>query len=585
MVDAAKVAHTAANEVFKSGDYHAAAEAYTAALAHLPVTEAQPVDSDEDPRIKATKAHEVTLLSNRAECYLRIAELSLAQLDVDRALALDPNHAKTIKRRGRVAERRHAIELAKAQAMAARNIKMHQTVMKVQEQLIDGVESLAQLAELGSQINPPHFFEVVEERVHSLGVCGYPICSRPVKKIQPGKLVLSPQKGQIFETVQAMYCSTRCKHCSQDFVRSLPETPVVIAADSTPVVEPEIVATRAKQDQPQPQHEHKDPSDAARTGRQERVAKIEIVERSATDAVPSHADTCPQPRTLPQPQRQPPPAELEPEPEPEPETETEFSDQIGFVPADSFRGVRAGSVYKLGKQGLGYYRDLGVAAGETARSEPQPLKKQKNGNSNISSKRIESAAVTTKNNGETKQAGKEGKRAREVVPKVSPFLGTYYTLQQWCNPTSVRAFVAPASSTTPEHHAEQRCGLAYPAQLGELENEVCESLQRWMSQTCQELGLTDLVASSASEAGATMSARLASFAACAGAAGGLDYNGSHGCHALLLPQQWQAICLAIGAVRSSVLYLPKPRRCRSPCLSLHYALPYLTFSCAWSGVS
>ena len=120
---AAKDAHKAANEVFKSGDYQAAAEAYTVALKHLPVVNAELSEaSDGDPLTKATKAHEVTLLSNRAECFLRIGELSLAQLDVDRALALDPKHAKSVKRRGRVAERRHAIELAKAKAMAARKI-------------------------------------------------------------------------------------------------------------------------------------------------------------------------------------------------------------------------------------------------------------------------------------------------------------------------------------------------------------------------------------------------------------------------------------------------------------------------------
>ena len=67
----AKDAHKAANEVFKSGDYQAAAEAYTVALKHLPVVNAEPnEESDGDPLAKTTKAHEVTLLSNRAAVLL-----------------------------------------------------------------------------------------------------------------------------------------------------------------------------------------------------------------------------------------------------------------------------------------------------------------------------------------------------------------------------------------------------------------------------------------------------------------------------------------------------------------------------------
>eukprot|EP01043_Picozoa_sp_COSAG02_P038069 COSAG02_NODE_2907_length_7770_cov_137.176770_4_plen_582_part_00 len=570
MVDAAKAAHKTANEVFKSGDYPAAAEAYTVALRYLPVIEAQPSDGPKrDPVTKAIQAHEVTLLSNRAECYLREGELALAQLDVDRALALDPKHAKTIKRHGRVAERRHAVARAKAEAMAARNIKMHEAVLIVQEQLIDGVDSGAKLAELGSQINASHFLEVVEERVQSLSVCGYPMCSCPVKKIQSGKLVLSPQKSQIFETVQPQYCSTQCKRCAQDFVDSLPEAPVVIAADNTPVSETvsksETLASQAKNDQPA--QEHRDAADVARTARQERVVKIEVIERPTATSAPSRTDARPEPRPGPELQPQPqqhltselemeePEPESEPEPEPEPERELAISDQIGFVPSDSFRGVRAGSVYTLGKYGLGYYQDLGASAGEMAISLPQqPLKKQKNDRANKDSNWAEHATGTANSGEGAEQAGREGKRAHEVVPKVSPFLGTYYTLQQWCNPTSVRAFaVSELSSSRTEPSTDQQCVIAHPAELGELESEVCEALQGWMSKTCQELALKDLIASNASREGASMRSRLASFAACAGAAGGLDYNGSHGCHTHLLPMQWQSICLAIGAVLFSML--------------------------------
>ena len=262
---AAKELHKEANELFKSGDYGAAAEAYTAALQQVPAS--QPGAEDLDPAAAKSKALEVTLLSNRAECYLRLGELAPAQLDVDRALSLDPQHAKSLKRRARAAEQRHAKELAKAQAMAARNIRMHEAVMQAQEQLIDGVESAAQLEALGQQINAPHFAEVVEERVHSLGLCGYPTCRRPVAKAKAGKLVLSPAKGQIFETVQPLYCSAQCKRCAQDFVSTLPEAPVVIAADKTPVDEaeeaaPEAPPRRDEESRPQRQQDGMDQEEA-----------------------------------------------------------------------------------------------------------------------------------------------------------------------------------------------------------------------------------------------------------------------------------------------------------------------------------
>jgi hypothetical protein len=181
-----------------------------------------------------------------------------------------------------------------------------------------------------------------------------------------------------------------------------------------------------------------------------------------------------------------------------------------------------------------------------------------------------------------------------VIPQVSPFLGTYYTLQQWCNTTSVRAFASahqstatlPVSSGADGSSAsaggnkteEDGCVLAQPPDLGALESEIFEALRKWMSLTCAELGLTDLVSSSSSanggRGGMAMTARLANFAACAGAGGGLDYNGSHGCHTLLLPKQWQAICLAIGA----------PRHTISACLEpLPFLGAFAAACAAWEG--
>ena len=62
-----------------------------------------------------------------------------------------------------------------------------------------------------------------------------------------------------------------------------------------------------------------------------------------------------------------------------------------------------------------------------------------------------------------------------------------------------------------------------------------------MGQTAARFGLTAAVAAE------QMARRIANFAAASGVGGGLDPNGSHGCHTLLLPAQWQMICLAIAA--------------------------------------
>ncbi len=97
--------HQLANGRFRAGDYAAAAELYGAALHHVPAADLAP-EGDLGPAAAASRADEVTLLSNRAECHLRLGELDPAQRDVERALALDPEHAKSRKRQTRVAQAR-----------------------------------------------------------------------------------------------------------------------------------------------------------------------------------------------------------------------------------------------------------------------------------------------------------------------------------------------------------------------------------------------------------------------------------------------------------------------------------------------
>ena len=77
--------HAEANALFKAGDYEGAAAGYTAAL----------LATTADAKL-------VTLYSNRAECYLRLQRLPEARHDVAAALEIDPQHAKTLKRRARV---------------------------------------------------------------------------------------------------------------------------------------------------------------------------------------------------------------------------------------------------------------------------------------------------------------------------------------------------------------------------------------------------------------------------------------------------------------------------------------------------
>ena len=250
---AAKEQHQLANGRFRAGDYAAAAELYGAALHHVPAADLAP-EGDLGPAAAASRAYEVTLLSNRAECHLRLGELDPAQRDVERALALDPEHAKSRKRQTRVAQAREKEALARAQAMATRNMKLYDAVVAAQEQLINGVDSPAALAALGPSINAQHFAEVVEERVHSLGVCGYPLCDRPVAQVKEGQLLLSPKAGQVFETVQPSYCSGRCRDCAKDFIASLPETPVVIAADMAPLPDDKVETPAGQQED----HEQQD---------------------------------------------------------------------------------------------------------------------------------------------------------------------------------------------------------------------------------------------------------------------------------------------------------------------------------------
>ena len=504
---AAKEQHQLANGRFRAGDYAAAAELYGAALHHVPAADLAP-EGDLGPAAAASRAYEVTLLSNRAECHLRLGELDPAQRDVERALALDPEHAKSRKRQTRVAQAREKEALARAQAMATRNMKLYDAVVAAQEQLINGVDSPAALAALGPSINAQHFAEVVEERVHSLGVCGYPLCDRPVAQVKQGQLLLSPKAGQVFETVQPSYCSGRCRDCAKDFIASLPETPVVIAADMAPLPDDNVEIPAGQQehqeqqqDQQQQQQEEEEQGAASTQGAAAQVASV--VERGDATAGGD------------------------------------------FQAAAVFAGQRSGRVFQSGKHGVGYYRDRasdGPEADGDAEPEPEPehepeprlLSPEPEPEPELGQPKRKLEALEPTAPPANAASPGVGKRAHNTVPQVSPFLGASYTLQQWANPASIRAF-APSTGR------EDGCMLSEPPALGIAETEIREALQHWMGQTAARFGLTAAVAAE------QMARRIANFASASGVGGGLDPNSSHGCHTLLLPAQWQMICLAIAA--------------------------------------
>ena len=67
------------NELFRKGDYGAAAARYAEAL--------------------KVKTDDAVTLANRAECYLRVRQFHLALVDSDASLAADPNHTKALYKR------------------------------------------------------------------------------------------------------------------------------------------------------------------------------------------------------------------------------------------------------------------------------------------------------------------------------------------------------------------------------------------------------------------------------------------------------------------------------------------------------
>lgn len=89
------------NELFRRGDYGAAAARYAEAL--------------------KVKADDAMTLANRAECYLRVRQFHLALVDADAALAADPSHHKALYKR----------------AMALNGLGRYPDAIKTLKQLLD----------------------------------------------------------------------------------------------------------------------------------------------------------------------------------------------------------------------------------------------------------------------------------------------------------------------------------------------------------------------------------------------------------------------------------------------------------------
>lgn len=73
------------NALFSSLDYDRAIEKYTRCISEIP-------ESDHTLR--------TVVYSNRAQCYIKLQKYENAFLDADKALQYDPNHMKSIQRRG-----------------------------------------------------------------------------------------------------------------------------------------------------------------------------------------------------------------------------------------------------------------------------------------------------------------------------------------------------------------------------------------------------------------------------------------------------------------------------------------------------
>ena len=266
--------------------------------------------------------------------------------------------------------------------MANRNIRAHEQVLEAQQLLIDGVPG-AELHRFASHMNAQvincpacpvhipladltggrvggnwqHFSEVVEERVLSLGVCGFPACTAAIPQVKTGKLALVHSKREVYETVQPLYCSGACARAAQHFTAMLPETPVVIMSDSTPV---------------------------------------------AAETSPAQPEEPQKPR-----------AQEPPEPEPEPEPQPPLSHPNG----EEQRGGL--EIHERGRSGPPALPPTPAVESD----EPAEMQLVDTDDANLPGEPPPP---------DTKKRKSLGNRHDAVIPQVSPFLGTYYTLQQWC---------------------------------------------------------------------------------------------------------------------------------------------------------
>lgn len=123
-------------------------------------------------------------------------------------------------------------QLAKAQSLAAQNLLLRESILKVQDRLVDGCDE-EELQKSQSILNRTHLSEIVEERSTGAGLCGYPACTAtlPPPAGRPGTIGLDVARRKIYQHVQARYCSSQCLARCTAFASNLPEIPTMIAAD------------------------------------------------------------------------------------------------------------------------------------------------------------------------------------------------------------------------------------------------------------------------------------------------------------------------------------------------------------------
>ncbi|KAI6684975.1 hypothetical protein NL676_030888 [Syzygium grande] len=103
-------------------------------------------------------------------------------------------------------------------------VSVHDAAYKLQHYLLEGIGGEAQLLAAGSILSRGDYEDVVSERLIA-GLCGYPLCAKPLPPDRPrkGRYRISLKEHKVYDLHETyMYCSTGCVVNSRAFAGSLP---------------------------------------------------------------------------------------------------------------------------------------------------------------------------------------------------------------------------------------------------------------------------------------------------------------------------------------------------------------------------